>query len=186
MLSSGKSKYNLNVGSGGGHSFLNKIGIVSSVYLSVASLSQAWNVFYYFYQADVIDLPFENGSLDLVFSSHLLGHVPLEQKQLAINEIYRVTKKGGFSLHSVECEANNYVYRKAKECQELYKKVITVLNFHLYANSDLEKRDSYLFLRYPIIAREWLDLQIHIRYFLGQKNIMKRRFYLRSWPNSRK
>jgi ubiquinone/menaquinone biosynthesis C-methylase UbiE len=121
-LSPGRKEAILNVGSGGGHGFLNKIGVVSSVDLSITSLLRARNVSDYCYQADVLDLPFANESFDLIFSSHLLGHIPLAQKQMAINEIYRVTKKGGFSLHSVECEANNFVYCKAKEYPKLYKK----------------------------------------------------------------
>jgi len=112
----------LNVGSGGGHKFLKSLGAVTSVDLSMSSLLNAREISDYCYQADVLNLPFEDESYDLVFSSHLLGHIPLDRKQKAIEEIYRVTKKGGFSLHSVECEANNFIYRKAKEFPELYRK----------------------------------------------------------------
>ena len=39
-----------------------------------------------------------------------------------IKEIYRVTKNGGFSLHSAECEADNFFYKRAKKYPGLYKK----------------------------------------------------------------
>lgn len=112
----------LNIGSGGGHEFLNKLGSVTAVDLSLQSLINAQNIYDHCYQADAQRLPFPDESFDIVFSAHLLGHIPLEQKQKVIKEIYRVTKRGGFSLHSVECEASNIIYKKAKKYPDLYKK----------------------------------------------------------------
>ena len=91
------SKINiLNVGAGGGHSFLMELGAVTSVDLSFRSLINAQNVSEACYQADVCKLPFEDESFDLVFSAHLLGHIQLNKKQKAIEEIFRVTKKEDF------------------------------------------------------------------------------------------
>ncbi len=112
----------LNIGAGGGHGFLNQLGSVTAVDLSLKSLIASQEIYDYCYQADARCLPFPAQSFDLVFSSHLLGHVPLESKQEAIKEIYRVTKPGGFSLHSAECEANNFVYIRAKRYAQLYKR----------------------------------------------------------------
>ena len=42
------------------------------------------------------DLPFEDSSMDMVFSSHVLEHIPNQQK--ALNEIYRVLKPGGYHV----------------------------------------------------------------------------------------
>lgn len=120
----------LNVGAGGGHSFLMELGAVISVDLSFRSLMNAQNVSEACYQADICKLPFEDESFDLVFSAHLLGHIPLNKKQRATEEIFRVTKKGGFSLHSVECEADNFVYRRAKKYPELYIKYFKELYGH--------------------------------------------------------
>ncbi|MFM7016853.1 MAG: class I SAM-dependent methyltransferase [Bacteroidota bacterium] len=39
------------------------------------------------------NLPFEDSSMDMVFSSHVLEHIPNQQK--ALHEIYRVLKPGG-------------------------------------------------------------------------------------------
>jgi ubiquinone/menaquinone biosynthesis C-methylase UbiE len=112
----------LDVGAGGGHSFLKSLGEVSSLDLSLGSLINALDVSDHCYQADCTNIPFEDRSFDLVFSSQLLGHIPLSQKQEAINEIFRVTKHGGYSVHNIECEADNVVFRLAKTYPELYQK----------------------------------------------------------------
>lgn len=44
---------------------------------------------------DVLDLPFENESVDAVLGIHLLEHV--EEPQRAVREIYRVLKPGGYA-----------------------------------------------------------------------------------------
>lgn len=42
------------------------------------------------------ELPFEDNSMDMVFSSHVMEHIPNQQK--ALNEIYRVLKPGGYHV----------------------------------------------------------------------------------------
>lgn len=44
---------------------------------------------------DVTKMPFEDGSVDAVLAIHLLEHV--EEPQLAVREIYRVLKPGGYA-----------------------------------------------------------------------------------------
>ncbi len=44
---------------------------------------------------DVLDLPFENESVDAILGIHLLEHV--EEPQRAVREIYRVLKPGGYA-----------------------------------------------------------------------------------------
>jgi len=117
---SGRPLHVLNVGAGGGHAFLRGLGHVSSVDLSLQSLSQARAYSDVCYQADARCLPFEDGAFDLVFTSHVLGHIPIESKQEAIAEIARVTRSGGFSLNSIECEADNFVYGAARRYPDLY------------------------------------------------------------------
>lgn len=49
------------------------------------------------------NLPFEDGSFDLVYSSHVLEHIP--DKEKALKEIYRVLKKGGLHFCVVPTRA---------------------------------------------------------------------------------
>lgn len=44
---------------------------------------------------DVLDLPFENESVDAILGIHLLEHV--EEPQRAVREVYRVLKPGGYA-----------------------------------------------------------------------------------------
>ena len=46
--------------------------------------------------ADIKNMPFDNGSFDIVICNHVLEHI--EEDDLALSEIYRVLKKGGFSI----------------------------------------------------------------------------------------
>jgi ubiquinone/menaquinone biosynthesis C-methylase UbiE len=112
----------LNIGAGGGHAFLTELGDVTAVDLSYQSLLNAQRIYDSCYQADAKQLPFPDESFDLVFSAHLLGHIPLTEKQKVIQEIFRVTKHNGYSLHSAECEADNIIYKKAKAHPALYQK----------------------------------------------------------------
>jgi len=116
-----KSLEVLNIGAGGGHTFLHELGSVTSVDISLASLVSAKNVSTVCYQADCTNLPFADKVFDLVFTSHVMGHLKLELKDRAISEMLRVLKPGGFSLHSIECEADNILYRKAKRYPEAYQ-----------------------------------------------------------------
>ena len=49
--------------------------------------------------ADAADLPFENDSFDLIFSSNVLEHV--EQLDVAFDEMKRVLAPGGMMIHSM-------------------------------------------------------------------------------------
>lgn len=50
-------------------------------------------------KADILDLPFEDNSFDVVFCNHVLEHIIDDQK--AMSELYRVMKKGGFGIFQV-------------------------------------------------------------------------------------
>lgn len=136
----GRERQVLNLGAGGGHAFLAKLGRVTAVDLSLASLLRCRRMYEHCYQADAARLPFPDASFDLVFSSHLLGHIPLEQKQDVIREMRRVTRPGGFSLHSAECEADNVVYRRAKRYPDLYRKCFE----DVYGHHGLELPSAYM------------------------------------------
>ena len=50
-------------------------------------------------KADILDLPFENESFDIIFCNHVLEHIEDDKK--AMSEIYRVMKKGGWGIIQV-------------------------------------------------------------------------------------
>ena len=47
-------------------------------------------------KADILDLPFENESFDIIFCNHVLEHIPDDTK--AMQELYRVLKPGGMAI----------------------------------------------------------------------------------------
>jgi len=127
-----KSSLNiLDLGAGGGNDLLLHYGWVTAVDLSYTSVSQAVKLGYASaVVADARHLPFADNVFDLVTSSHFLGHVPLKDKEEVINEIFRVTKPGGFSMHSIEGDSNAWFYRKAKQSPELYRKYFVEMYGH--------------------------------------------------------
>lgn len=50
-------------------------------------------------KADILDLPFEDESFDIVFCNHVLEHIEDDQK--AMSELFRVMKKGGWGILQV-------------------------------------------------------------------------------------
>ena len=50
-------------------------------------------------KADICNLPFQENSFDVVFCNHVLEHIPNDTK--AIQELYRVMKKGGFGIFQI-------------------------------------------------------------------------------------
>lgn len=68
-------------------------------------------------------LPFEDDSFDMVYSSHVLEHIPDQAK--ALNEIFRVLKPGGYHFCVVPTTT---------------EKVYAFFNFHIYLVSHSIKR----------------------------------------------
>lgn len=50
-------------------------------------------------KADILDLPFEDESFDIIFCNHVLEHIEDDQK--AMSEIFRVMRKGGWGIIQV-------------------------------------------------------------------------------------
>ena len=58
-------------------------------------------------KADITDLPFEDNSFDVVFCNHVLEHIPDDTK--AMQELYRVMKKGGMGIFQIPQDLNREV-----------------------------------------------------------------------------
>lgn len=112
----------LDFGCGGGAAILTESGYVTGVDLSLASLHQAQKIYDQVYQIDGVHLPFPDASFELVYTSHVFGHIPLHQKPHVIRETHRVLKPGGYLLSSIECDSNSIIYRRAKRVPVLFSK----------------------------------------------------------------
>ena len=55
-------------------------------------------------KADICALPFKNEEYDLIFCNHVLEHIPNDKK--AMQELYRVLKKGGTLIAQVPLDEN--------------------------------------------------------------------------------
>lgn len=55
-------------------------------------------------KADICDLPFADNTFDMVICNHVLEHIPDDKK--AMEELYRVMKKGGMGIFQVPMEQN--------------------------------------------------------------------------------
>jgi len=55
-------------------------------------------------KADICDLPFKDNEFDVVFCNHVLEHIPEDYK--AMQELYRVLKKGGFGVFQIPQDLN--------------------------------------------------------------------------------
>ena len=76
-------------------------------------------------------LPVADRSVDCVVTSHLLGHIPLEDKDDVISEIMRVLKPGGKSLHWIETDSNHPLVSWAKQYPSLYRKAFIAPDGHI-------------------------------------------------------
>jgi SAM-dependent methyltransferase len=112
----------LDFGCGGGAEFLPKYGQVTGVDLSISSLSEAFKIYNEVYQIDGMHLPFQEASFDVVYTSHVFGHIPLDQKSDVIKEIFRILKPGGYLISSIECDSKSLVYERAKKFPDLFSK----------------------------------------------------------------
>ena len=58
-------------------------------------------------KADITALPFEDNSFDIIFCNHVLEHIPDDTK--AMQELYRVMKKGGMGIFQIPQDLNREV-----------------------------------------------------------------------------
>ena len=76
-------------------------------------------------------LPLADRSVDCVVTSHVLGHIPLDEKDNLIAEIMRVLKPGAGSLHWIETDSNHPLVSWAKESPSLYRKAFIAPDGHV-------------------------------------------------------
>lgn len=62
---------------------------------------------------DATKMPFKDNTFDLVFSYHLLWHLPKEEQEKIIKEMLRVAKTGGIVIFDILNE--NFIWEKIKD-----------------------------------------------------------------------
>lgn len=73
-------------------------------------------------KADILDLPFDDESFDVIFCNHVLEHIEDDKK--AMSELYRVMKKGGWGIfqvpmkNSLETTYEDFSIKDPKERQK--------------------------------------------------------------------
>ena len=73
-------------------------------------------------KADILDLPFENESFDIIFCNHVLEHIEDDRK--AMRELHRVMRKGGWGIfqvpmkNSLEKTYEDFTIKDPKERQK--------------------------------------------------------------------
>jgi SAM-dependent methyltransferase len=92
----------LDLGCGGGHTIFPKFGPTIGLDLSFSSLRNAARIYQRTALADTSQLPFEDSVFDVVLSSEVLGHIPLDLKDAVLCETKRVLRDGGISIHAIE------------------------------------------------------------------------------------
>lgn len=112
----------LDLGCGGGHELFIRYGNVVGVDLEITPLKNVKGMYSMAINADITYLPFRNNTFDYVVSSDVIGHIPLENKDRLISEIFRVLKPGGRTMHAVETNSNNFLYRFAQGYPDLFQK----------------------------------------------------------------
>lgn len=120
----GKERNNLilDLGCGGGHELFTNYGNVVGVDLELTPLEKAKIIYSMAIHADITALPFEDNTFDYIVSSDVIGHIPFENKDKLLSEIYRILRKDGKTAHAIETESNNFLYRFAQRYPLLFQK----------------------------------------------------------------
>ena len=127
----GKNGRVLDLGCGGGWRLFTRIGPVVGVDVSQLSLQSATGLYSGAVLASLTALPFADECFDYIVSLDVLGHIPLESKDLALREIRRVLKTGGHTLHYIETEGDDPLTRFSKRSPELYQRYIVKPEGHI-------------------------------------------------------
>lgn len=81
--------------------------------------------------ADISRLPFADATFDCAVTSHVLGHIPFDEKDAALGEMARVLKPGGRSVHIIETDTHNAFASYAKRDPELYRRNFIETDGHI-------------------------------------------------------
>jgi len=108
---------------------------------------------------DVNDIPYLNDTFDFVFARNLLKHIPSPTK--AINEMKRVTKKGGKIMTAESCvvykcdkEYPNFCVRTVEPNHFSFQTHDEIIDF--YKNNQFSKINSMTFIYRSKWLKKWI------------------------------
>lgn len=132
----------LDLACGGGNSFLKEFGEVHGVDISRQSIEVAKNNYDYCYAADIYNLPFADKSFDVVTSFELVEHVPQDKFEIFLQEIKRVLKDDGISLHYFVVDSQCRLGRFTKKYPDLFNKYFIKQDGHYGLCKASESREQ--------------------------------------------
>ncbi len=114
----------LDLACGAGRDYFTKYGYVVGVDLSHDALKIAKDRYQLTIQSGVMRLPFADNTFDYVVSSDFLGHVRNVDKDALQQEIRRVMKPAGRTIHVIETDSNNIFFRFAHRYPDLFQEYL--------------------------------------------------------------
>ncbi len=169
-----KNDYILEVGCASGVNYFGKRFNMAGLDLSFASLQ---NLSYYQLgiQADALNLPFPDNSLDGIISSYFWEHISHDIKNLMLIEFKRVLKPGGKIIFLYDVDTNNSLVMMLKKEQPLlYKKLFLDIDGHLGYETPNDNRKR--FIKHGFIVLKHFGME---RTFLQSNSVFEKFRHLR-------
>ena len=117
-------------------------------------------------QAEITHLPFPPASFDCVVTSHVIGHIAMEDKDVAFAEIARVLRPGGVSVNVVETDSRHKFVRLGRSDEDLYRRNFIETDGHI--GLELPSEMLARFRRHGFSIKDARKMEsgvIHLRYY---------------------
>ncbi len=102
--------------------FVERAGHCVGVDTAVKALAECAGYYQLVVQSRLNPLPFESGAFDCVVTSHVIGHIPEQEKEAVLGEISRVLRPGGRSVNVIETDSLHPLVQLAKQWPDLYQR----------------------------------------------------------------
>ena len=123
--------------------------------------------------ADIKNMPFEDQSFDIIICNHVLEHI--ENDMLALKEIYRVLKKGGFAILQIPLNKSldtTYEDNFIKDPEERKKHFGQYDHVRVYGMDFFEKLNKVGFVSEPIFYADQFKKNDRKKYGIENDDII--------------
>lgn len=124
-------------------------------------------------KANILELPFQDNSFDVVFCNHVLEHIEDDSK--AMSELFRVMKPGGFGIFQVPQELNRahtYEDFSITEPEERAKEFGQYDHVRIYGKDYFERLRKAGFTVDEVNYSAGIDSELSDRYRLAPGEIL--------------